>query len=77
MNENFQAREGLPPSLFPESAPTYMGHYHKPHIVANTRIRYVGSPYQGTLRTQLCKTCACANRNLICLPGWRERTCDG
>lgn len=47
MNENFQAREGLPPSLFPASVPTYMGHYHKPHTVRNTNIRYIGSPYQG------------------------------
>ena len=49
MNETFQAREGLPPSLFPASVPTYMGHYHKPHIVSDTSIRYVGSPYQGTV----------------------------
>ena len=48
MNESFQAKEGLPPDLFPEDVPTYTGHYHKPHVVANTNIRYVGSPYQGT-----------------------------
>ena len=47
MNETFQAREGMPPSLFPAEVPTYMGHYHKPHTVGNTSIRYVGSPYQG------------------------------
>ena len=47
MNETFQAREGMPPSLFPDGVPTYMGHYHKPHTVGNTNIRYVGSPYQG------------------------------
>ena len=46
MNEAFQAREGLPPDLFPASIPTYTGHYHKPHTVSNTSIRYVGSPYQ-------------------------------
>ena len=46
MNEAFQAREGLPPELFPDTVPTYTGHYHKPHTVSNTSIRYVGSPYQ-------------------------------
>ncbi len=46
MNEAFQAREGLPPDLFPDTIPTYTGHYHKPHTVSNTSIRYVGSPYQ-------------------------------
>lgn len=47
VNETFQAREGLPPEVFPESVPTYLGHYHKPHMVGNTRVQYVGSPYQG------------------------------
>lgn len=47
MNEAFQAKEGLPPDLFPGSVPTYTGHYHKPHVVENTNIRYIGSPYQG------------------------------
>ena len=47
MNESFQAKEGLPPDLFPAAVPTYTGHYHKPHVVANTNIQYVGSPYQG------------------------------
>ncbi|KAL0029555.1 hypothetical protein WJX79_003952 [Trebouxia sp. C0005] len=46
MNESFQAKEGLPPDLFPEGVPTYTGHYHKPHTVADTNIRYIGSPYQ-------------------------------
>ena len=48
MNESFQAKEGLPPDLFPDGVPTYTGHYHKPHTVADTNIRYIGSPYQGT-----------------------------
>ena len=47
MNEAFQAKEGLPPDLFPDSVPTYTGHYHKPHVVENTNIQYIGSPYQG------------------------------
>ncbi|KAL0033719.1 hypothetical protein WJX77_002381 [Trebouxia sp. C0004] len=46
MNESFQAKEGLPPDLFPKHVPTYTGHYHKPHTVADTNIRYIGSPYQ-------------------------------
>lgn len=46
MNEAYQAQEGLPPSLFPPGLPTYTGHYHRPHTVPGTRIRYVGSPYQ-------------------------------
>ncbi|KAL3150757.1 hypothetical protein ABBQ32_000532 [Trebouxia sp. C0010 RCD-2024] len=46
MNEAFQAKEGLPPDLFPDRVPTYTGHYHKPHVVENTNIQYVGSPYQ-------------------------------
>ena len=47
MNEAFQAREGLSPNLFPDDIPIYTGHYHKPHTVAGTNIRYIGSPYQG------------------------------
>ncbi|KAK9831419.1 hypothetical protein WJX81_003210 [Elliptochloris bilobata] len=46
VNETFQAREGLPPELFPAEIPTYLGHYHKPHMVGNTRVQYVGSPYE-------------------------------
>ena len=46
VNETFQAREGLEPALFP-AVPSYLGHYHKPHTVRNTSIRYTGSPYQG------------------------------
>jgi hypothetical protein len=49
VNETFQAREGFSPELFPEGVPTFMGHYHKAHVVKGTRIEYVGSPYQGAL----------------------------
>ena len=45
MNETFQARDGLDPELF-GGANTYTGHYHKPHVVPNTNITYVGSPYE-------------------------------
>ena len=51
MNESFQAKEGLSPDLFPEDVPTYTGHYHKPHVVENTNIQYIGSPYQGNSLT--------------------------
>jgi hypothetical protein len=47
LNDACQARDGVPPSLFPKGVPVYTGHYHKPHTVAGTNIRYVGSPYQG------------------------------
>jgi hypothetical protein len=50
LNDAFQARDGLPPTLFPPGVPTYTGHYHAPHTVPGTRIRYVGSPYQGDRR---------------------------
>ena len=46
VNETFQAREGFSPDLFPP-VPVLMGHYHKPHRVRDTLVRYVGSPYQG------------------------------
>jgi hypothetical protein len=46
LNDAHQARDGLPPRLFPPGVPTYTGHYHKPHTVPGTAIRYVGSPYQ-------------------------------
>lgn len=46
LNDACQARDGIPPTLFPKGVPVYTGHYHKPHIVAGTSIRYVGSPYQ-------------------------------
>ena len=52
VNETFQAREGLEPALFP-AVPSYLGHYHKPHTVRNTTIRYTGSPYQGMHPTRL------------------------
>jgi hypothetical protein len=47
MNASYQARDGLPPDLFPERVPVYLGHYHFPHQVAGTNITYIGSPYQG------------------------------
>ena len=54
MNESFQAKDGVDPELFAVKTdaatdgvvPTFTGHYHKPHTVANTSITYVGSPYQ-------------------------------
>eukprot|EP00887_Chlorella_sp_A99_P004143 scaffold23.g4143.t1 len=47
MNEAYQAQEGLPPSLFPPGLPTYTGHYHRPHTVPGTRIRYVSRAEAG------------------------------
>jgi hypothetical protein len=47
MNEAYQAQHGLEPGLFPEAVPTYLGHYHLPHTVGASNVRYVGSPYQG------------------------------
>ena len=49
MNEAYQAQHGLEPGLFPEAVPTYLGHYHLPHTVGDSNVRYVGSPYQGTI----------------------------
>ncbi|BBN06555.1 hypothetical protein MPTK1_3g22150 [Marchantia polymorpha subsp. ruderalis] len=46
MNEACQAKEGVEPSIFPENVPVFTGHYHKPHVVDNSQIEYVGSPYQ-------------------------------
>lgn len=46
LNEEFQAKEGIEPSIFPSDLPVYTGHYHKPHVVKGTQIEYVGSPYQ-------------------------------
>ncbi|KAL2632582.1 hypothetical protein R1flu_004061 [Riccia fluitans] len=46
MNEACQAKEGVDPAIFPENIPIFTGHYHKPHIVDNTLIEYIGSPYQ-------------------------------
>ena len=47
LNDSCQARDGISPKIFPQGVPVYTGHYHKPHVVPNTSIRYVGSPYQG------------------------------
>ncbi len=47
MNNTFQATDGLNADLFPQNIPTFTGHYHRPHTVGDTSIRYVGSPYQG------------------------------
>ncbi len=59
VNETFQAREGLPPDVFPGGVPTYLGHYHKPHVVGATRVQYVGSPYEGAGRgpASVCRRC--------------------
>ena len=46
VNEQYQAREGLEADAFGERV-TYLGHYHKPQLVSDTSVRYVGSPYQG------------------------------
>jgi hypothetical protein len=46
VNETFQSANGLDPSAFPATMPTYTGHYHRPHVVEGTNIHYVGSPYQ-------------------------------
>eukprot|EP00897_Mesotaenium_endlicherianum_P010219 jgi/Mesen1/9225/ME000591S08544 len=46
MNEAFQAKSGLDPSVFPSHLPVYTGHYHRPHRVGTTSIEYIGSPYQ-------------------------------
>jgi hypothetical protein len=51
MNASYQARDGLPPELFPERVPVYLGHYHFPHLVPGTNITYIGSPYQGEYET--------------------------
>eukprot|EP00850_Spirogloea_muscicola_P005728 SM000026S08977 [mRNA] locus=s26:861309:884420:+ [translate_table: standard] len=46
INEDYQAKEGFDPLLFPPELLIYTGHYHKPHKVEQTQIEYVGSPYQ-------------------------------
>lgn len=48
LNDSFQALNGIEPAVFPQGIPIYSGHYHKPHMVPGTNIRYVGSPYQVT-----------------------------
>lgn len=53
MNNTFQATDGLSASTFPDTIPTYTGHYHKPHVVGQSNIRYVGSPYQGAQPTAI------------------------
>lgn len=63
MNEAFQAKAGLESDLFPDTIPTYTGHYHKPHTVADTNITYIGSPYQGT--SAGCLDCALAVKVVI------------
>ena len=47
MNTAFQAKDGLSPAFFPADVPIFSGHYHIPHVVDNSNIRYIGSPYQG------------------------------
>ena len=47
MNTAFQAKDGLSPAFFPADVPIFSGHYHIPHVVDNSKIRYIGSPYQG------------------------------
>jgi hypothetical protein len=47
MNASYQARDGLPPGLFPGRVPVYLGHYHYPHTLPGTSITYIGSPFQG------------------------------
>ena len=47
MNSVFQAKDGLSPDFFPADTPIFSGHYHIPHMVDSSNIRYIGSPYQG------------------------------
>lgn len=49
MNDGVVSRGGISPAFFPASVPVYSGHYHKPHTVRNSKIHYVGSPYQVSL----------------------------
>ncbi|KAF8071319.1 hypothetical protein HT031_001402 [Scenedesmus sp. PABB004] len=48
MNAAHQARDGLPPGLFPARVPVYLGHYHLPQTLPGSAITYVGSPFQVT-----------------------------
>ena len=52
VNEQYQAREGLETDTFGDRL-TYLGHYHKPQVVPDTHVRYIGSPYQGDLTMKL------------------------
>lgn len=47
-NHLTQARDGLPPDVFPSGLPVYSGHYHLPQRVPGTDIVYIGSPYEVT-----------------------------
>lgn len=65
MNATLQTTDGIHPDSFPPEVPVYSGHYHRPHTVKGTNIRYVGSPYQGW--TQLkCETIVAAAHLLPC-----------
>ena len=55
MNETYQAQNGMEAGTFPAGVPTYLGHYHVPHTVGESNIRYVGSPYQGELSLAVMK----------------------
>lgn len=46
MNNSFQAKDGIAPAALRTDVPIYTGHYHRPHTVDGTSVRYVGSPYQ-------------------------------
>lgn len=51
MNDGARCDSGLELSDFPGGIPVYSGHFHKPHTmkIGNSRLRYVGSPYQTSL----------------------------
>lgn len=77
MNDAFQAASGLEPDVFPAATPTYLGHYHVPHVVAKngqpTNIQYVGSPYQGAVPLAVFEAAAaatCTSAQLLLLLLW-------
>ncbi len=75
MNEAYQAQHGLEPWLFPEAVPTYLGHYHLPHTVGASNVRYVGSPYQGA--TSQCSVRCAGGRKLTDYPvAWHHVACS-
>lgn len=46
VNNTRQSNDGVDPMVF-KNVQVYSGHYHRPHVVPNTNIQYVGSSYHG------------------------------
>lgn len=53
-NHKQQAMQGLTRDALPSGVPVFTGHYHNPHVVSQSDIIYIGSPFERAILTVTC-----------------------